>query len=262
MWTRGLLGALVATLVAAPVLAQTADELAQQAANPIADLMSIPLQNNTDFGLGEFDRARNVLNVQPVIPLGGGKLITRTIFPFVRIPDLSQESGTRTSGLADVNFTAFYVPEQGEVMWGVGPIIEFPTGGANRGSEKWSVGPSAVLLSQTGPWTLGVLANNVFSIGGAQDRADVNRGLLQYFIVRQLGDGWYVNSAPILTVNWKADEDKWIVPFGAGAGKLVFVGRLPINTQVGAYFNAVKPDIGPDWQLRIQVQTLLPAPGG
>ena len=80
--------------------------------------------------------------------------------------------------------------------------------------------------------------------------------------MRQLGDGWYVNSAPILTVNWKAPSDKWIVPFGAGVGKLVFLGKLPVNSQVGAYFNAVKPDFGPDWQLRIQLQTLFPAPGG
>jgi hypothetical protein len=262
MWRRIVLGWLVTALCAAPASAQTADELAQQAANPIADLMSIPLQNNTDFGLGEFDRARNVLNVQPVIPLAGGKLITRAIFPFVRIPDIGSESGTISSGLGDTNFTAFYVPAQGAVMWGVGPIVEFPTGGASRGTEKWSVGPSAVLLTQSGPWTLGVLANNVFSIGGEEARSDVNRGLLQYFIVRQLGDGWYVNSAPILTVNWEATTDKWIVPFGAGAGKLVFLGQLPINAQIGAYFNAVKPDVGPDWQFRVQLQTLLPGPGG
>jgi hypothetical protein len=242
--------------------AQSADELAQKAANPIADLMSIPLQNNTDFGLGDFDRARNVLNVQPVIPLFSGKLITRTILPFVRVPDIGAESGTVASGLADVNLTAFYVPADGAFMWGFGPVIELPTGGASRGSEKWSVGPAAVALSVSGPWTLGVLANNVFSIAGEDARSDVNRGLLQYFIVRQLGDGWYVNSAPIITVNWKADTDGWIVPFGAGAGKLFFLGKLPINAQVGAYANVVKPDIGPDWQLRVQLQTLLPTPGG
>jgi len=146
-------------------------------------------------------------------------------------------------------------------MWGIGPVIEVPTGGAQRGSEKWSVGPSLIVLSQEGPWTLGVLANNVFSIAGEDTRSDVNRGLLQYFIVRQLGQGWYVNSAPIITVNWEAEQDGWIVPFGAGVGKLVFLGKLPVNTQVGAYYNAVKPDFGPDWQLRVQVQTLFPTPG-
>jgi hypothetical protein len=258
---RGLVGALLAVVCSVPAYAQTAEELAQQAANPIADLMSLPIQNNTDFGLGEFDRARNVLNVQPVIPFGGGKLITRTIIPFVWLPDTNAESGTRSSGLSDINFTAFYVPSAGNVTWGFGPIAEFPTGGASRGSEKWSVGPAAVLLSQTGPWTLGLLANNVFSIAGEESRSDVNRGLVQYFITRQLGDGWYVNSAPILTVNWKLDEDRWIVPFGGGFGKLSFVGQLPINAQIGAYYNAVKPDFGPDWQLRVQLQTLFPAPG-
>ena len=90
----------------------------------------------------------------------------------------------------------------------------------------------------------------------------MNKGLIQYFIVYQLGQGWYVNSAPIITVNWKADEgQKWKVPVGAGGGKLLFIGRLPLNVQSQAYYYAVKPDIGPDWQLRVQVQVLLPVPG-
>ena len=241
---------------------QSADELAQKAANPIADLMSIPFQNNTDFGLGSYDRTRNVLNIQPVIPLAHGKLITRTIIPFLWLPDITAESGSFSSGLSDIVFTAFYVPPGGALMWGVGPVVEFPTGGASRGSGKWSIGPSVVLLSQKGPWTLGILANNVWSIAGDADRQSVNRGLLQYFIVRQLGNGWYVNSAPINTVNWKAASgQKVLVPLGAGAGKLVFLGKLPINGQAGAYYNVVKPDIGPDWQLRVQLQVLLPVPG-
>jgi len=241
---------------------QTADELAQKAANPIADLMSIPFQNNIDFGLGDFDRNRNVLNVQPVVPLARGKVITRTIIPFVWLPDVTAESGSFSSGLSDVVFTAFYVPQSGSFMWGAGPVLEIPTGGERRGTQKWSLGPSVVALSVTGPWTLGVLANNVWSVAGDADRSAVNKGLLQYFVVRQLGDGWYVNSAPIITVNWKAESgQRWVVPFGAGGGKLVFLGKLPVNLQSQIYYNVVKPDIGPDWQLRVQLQVLLPAPG-
>ncbi|MGW8281984.1 MAG: neuromedin U, partial [Gemmatimonadota bacterium] len=76
-------------------------------------------------------------------------------------------------------------------------------------------------------------------------------------------NGWYVNSAPIITVDWNADDgQKWKVPFGAGAGKLLFIGKLPLNLQVGAYGYAVKPDVGPDWQLRLQAQFLFPKPGG
>jgi hypothetical protein len=256
--------AIVLILFCAPALQaqQSADELAQQAANPIADLMSVPFQNNVDFGLGQYDRTRNVLNIQPVIPLAQGRVITRTIIPFVWLPDVNAESGSFSSGLSDIVFTAFYVPPSGAFMWGVGPVVEFPTGGASRGSQKWSIGPSVVALAQSGPWTLGILANNVWSIAGKSERRDVNKGVLQYFIVRQLGNGWYVNSAPVITVNWKDDSDqRWVVPFGAGGGKLLFLGKLPVNIQSQAYYNVVKPDIGPDWQLRVQVQVLLPAPG-
>jgi hypothetical protein len=254
--------ALVLLLPIAVAAQQSKEDLAQTAANPIADLMSLPLQLNNDFGLGAFDRTRNVLNVQPVVPLNGGRVITRTIFPFVWLPDITAETGTFSSGLSDVTFTAFYVPPGGELMWGAGPVVEIPTGGASRGTQKWSLGPSVVLLAQPGPWTLGILANNVWSVAGDSDRGEVNKGLLQYFIVRQLGEGWYVNSAPIITVNWRADDgQQWVVPFGLGAGKLTFAGKLPVNTQVGAYYNAAKPDIGPDWQFRIQVQVLLPVPG-
>jgi hypothetical protein len=252
---------LVLILAAASLCAQeTNEELAQAAANPLADLISIPVQNNLDFGLGEYNRSRNVLNFQPVIPLAGGKIITRTILPVVWIPDISSESGSLSSGLSDTTFTAFYVPPtKGNLTWGPGVALDIPTGGEMRGSQKWSIGPSVVVLAQPGPWTLGILANTVWSFAGNSDRHAVNKGFLQYFIVRQLGNGLYVNSAPIITANWKAPEgQKWVVPFGAGIGKLFRVGKLPINAQVGAYYNLVKPDVGPKWQFRIQVQFILP----
>jgi len=241
---------------------QSAQELAQEAANPIADLMSIPFQLNNDFKLGQYDRTRNVLNIQPVVPLAGGRLVTRTIFPVAWLPDITAQSGYSSSGLADIFFTAFYVPLSESLIWGVGPALEIPTGGENRGTQKWSLGPAFVALRQIGPWTLGLLANNVWSFAGKSERSAVNRGLLQYFIVRQLGNGWYLNSAPILTVNWEAESgQKWLVPFGGGGGKLLFIGKLPLNLQSQAYYNVVKPDVGPDWQLRVQAQILLPVPG-
>jgi hypothetical protein len=239
--------------------AQGAEDLSQQAANPIADLMSFPFQNNTNFGIGPYDRTSNVLNIQPVIPLAGGKLITRTIFPIVWIPDISLETGMYSTGLGDILFTAFYVPEREGLMWGIGPAIEIPTGGEKRGTQKWSVGPSLVLLDQPGDWTLGVLINNIWSIAGNSDASNVNKGLLQYFVVYQLGDGWYVNSAPIITVNWEAESgQQWTVPFGLGGGKLFFAGKLPVNFQIGAFYNVVKPDLSADLQFRAQVQFLLP----
>lgn len=242
------------------VFAQDEEDLSQQAANPIANLMSFPFQNNTNFDIGPFNRTNNVLNIQPVIPLAGGRLITRTIFPIVWIPDVTQESGMISTGLSDILFTAFYVPPSEKLTWGPGVAIDIPTGGKKRGTQKWSAGPSVVVLVQPGDWTFGVLANNVWSFAGSSDREDVNRGLLNFFIAYQLGEGWYVNSVPILTVNWKAESgQQWTVPVGIGFGKLSFVGgKLPLNIQVGYYNNVVKPDFGPKWQFRTQLQILLP----
>jgi len=142
----------------------------------------------------------------------------------------------------------------------VGPVIEFPSGGVKRGSQKWSAGPSAVLLVQPGDWTFGALINNAWSFAGNADRADVNHMLLNLFIVLQLGKGWYVNSAPIITSNWEAEKgQRWVVPVGAGGGRLFFLGgKLPVNLQTQLYYNAVRPDFGPEWQWRFQLQILLP----
>ena len=236
------------------------ENLSQQAANPLADLMSFPFQNNLNLNQGEFNRNTNVLNIQPVFPLADGRIITRTIFPIVRIPDYSNEEGKLASGLSDIVFTAFYAPAGQPFTWGVGPVLELPTGGELKGTRKWSAGPSVVALVQPGPWTFGVLANNVWSFAGDEDRSEVNRMLLNLFVVLQLGGGWYVNSAPILTADWTAEsDDRWTVPVGAGGGKLVLLGgKLPLNLQTQVYYNVVRPGFGPEWQWRVQAVILLP----
>ena len=239
---------------------ESKEDLAAAAANPLADMMSFPFQNNLNMNYGEYNRNMNILNIQPVIPLAGGQLITRFIFPIVSIPDFTQESGMESSGLGDIVFTAFYTPAGQKVTWGFGPVVELPTGGSKRGTEKWSAGPSFVILAQPEDWTFGCLVNNAWSFAGDSSRADVNHMMLNVFLVRQLGGGWYVNSAPIITADWTADsEDRWIVPLGAGFGKLVMLGgKLPLNLQTQLYYNIVRPDFGPEWQWRVQAQILLP----
>jgi hypothetical protein len=240
---------------------QSKEELAQEAANPLADLMSFPFQNNLNINQGEHNRNTNILNIQPVLPFANGRLITRTILPILWIPDYTQPSGMYSEGLGDMTITAFYaVPGKG-LTWGLGPVFEMPTGGEKRGSQKWGLGPSFVALAQPGRWTFGVLVNNVWSVAGKSERADVNKMLLNLFLVYQLGNGWYVNSTPILTSNWKADSgDKWTVPLGGGFGKLSMLGgKLPLNLQTQFYSNVVRPDNGPEFQWRVQVQVLLPS---
>ena len=235
-------------------------ELAKAAQNPIANMMSFPFQNNTSFNLGPYDRTQNVLNIQPVLPFASGRLITRTIFPIVWQPDIITED-QRSTGLGDINFSAWYSPETDGITWGIGPNISFPTGGEMRGSQKWSVGPSIIVLAMPGHWVTGFLLNNVWSFAGKEERRDVNQMLIQPFINYNIGkSGWYVSFAPIITADWKKEEDKWIVPLGGTVGKLSRVGSkgLPVNIQAGAFYNVVKPDLGPDWSARVQVQILLP----
>jgi hypothetical protein len=202
----------------------------------------------------------NVLNIQPVVPFANGRIITRTIFPILHIPDFSSENGKFSSGLGDIVTTAFYVPNSSGFIWGLGPVIEFPTGGEKRGTQKWSAGPSFLILKQPGDWTFGMLINNTWSFAGNKERDDVNHMFLNLFIVLQLGDGWYVNSAPIITADWTANTgEQWIVPVGAGGGKLVMLdGKLPLNLQTQFYYNVVRPEFGPEWQWRFQAQILLP----
>ena len=240
----------------------TAD-LAKKTQNPVSDLISLPLQNNINFGVGPGDDVQNVLNIQPVIPLKlseNWNLITRTIVPVIYQPELMRGTGSEF-GLGDINMTLFLSPAKpGKVIWGVGPIFSFPTATDKvLGTDKWSAGPSAVALMIQGPWVVGALASNLWSYAGDDDRENVNQFLLQYFVNYNLPQGWYVSSAPIITANWKADGgDVWTVPFGGGVGKIFRIGKQPMNAQVQAFYNVAKPDNGPDWTLRLQLQFLFP----
>ncbi|MEP0134521.1 MAG: hypothetical protein ABJJ25_13460 [Eudoraea sp.] len=238
-------------------------DLAKAAQNPVGDLISVPLQNNTNFGFGPFDRTQNVLNIQPVLPISLGSkwnLITRTIFPVITQPEFFSESGS-TTGLGDINFTAFLSPAKpGKLIWGVGPAIILPSAtDQSLGSGKWSAGPSVVGLTIQGPWVVGLLMSNVWSFAGQTDRGDVNFFLAQYFVNYNMDHGWYLVSAPIITSNSASSPgDRWIVPFGAGFGKIFRIGKQPMNFNTQAFYNAVKPGFGPDWQWRVQLQFMFP----
>jgi hypothetical protein len=261
-WLATILAALG---LPAAAFAQDGENLAQAAQNPVANLISLPFQNNTAFGLGEFDRTQNVLNIQPVIPVSLSpkvNLITRTILPVVSQPDLGAADGS-TFGLGDLSFTAFLSPAQpGRLIWGIGPNLVIPTGTADAlSTRKWSIGPSAVGLVTPGPWVVGVLISNVWSFAGDSERSDVNQMLIQYFINYNLPNGWYLSTSPILTADWKADDgEEWIVPFGGGFGKIFRIGTQPVNGSVQAFWTAVHPDERPypEWTLRMQLQFLFP----
>lgn len=238
-------------------------DLAKQAQNPVANLISLPLQNNTNFSIGPDDETQNILNIQPVWPVSindNWNLITRTILPVVSQPNILTGGEDRINGLGDTTFTGFFSPkDSGKLIWGAGPVFLIPTATDDAlGSDKWGAGASVVLLTMPGKWVVGSLFSNVWSFAGSGDQ-DVNLFTWQYFINYNLPNKWYLTSAPIITANWEADSDNtWTVPFGGGIGKIFNIGKQPMNGQISAYYNVEKPEFGPDWQLRVQLQFLFP----
>lgn len=238
------------------------EDLAKATQNPVADLISLPFQNNLNFDVGPREKTQNVLNIQPVWPVHWNEdwnLITRTIAPVISQPAMAP-GDDREFGLGDTTFTAWLSPRKPEKwIWGVGPVALLPTATDDAlGSDKWGIGPSAVVLTMSGKWVVGSVFSNVWSFSGSGDQ-DVNLFTWQYFINYNLPNGWYLVSAPIITSNWEADSsDKWTVPFGGGIGKVFRIGKQPININAQAFYNVEKPDYGPDWSARLQVQLLFP----
>lgn len=237
------------------------EALAAEAQNPIANMISIPFQNNLTAGMGpNRDKTLNVFNIQPVVPFALSKklnLVTRTILPVLSQP---AAEGTQ-NGIGDLNPTFFFVPKaNGPWTLGFGPTLVLPTASiSSLGSGKWSAGPAAVAVYSKGPWVAGALINNVWSFAGDSGRGAVSAFLLQPFINYNLSNGWYLVSSPIVTANWQAaNGEQWILPVGGGVGRVFRVGRQPLNASLQAYANVVKPENFGELTIRAQLQFLFP----
>ena len=263
----GSIAALAATLVTMPALRaeMTPEELAKLAQNPVGNLISVPFQYNGNLNFGPEKGTQSILNIQPVIPISVDKdwnIITRTILPVIWNPTLGPDTPGK-DGTGDTVFTAFLSPANpGKWIWGVGPIVQAPTHSNNKlGNDNWGLGPSFVVLhlAHGDPWVYGVLVNNIWSVTSNKTGGSYNNGLIQPFVNYNFEGGLYLTSAPILTVEWKADSgNRWTVPLGGGVGKTFHFGKLPVNSQLSAYYNVVRPDFGANWQIRAQVQLMFP----
>lgn len=272
--TRTPMGLAVAALLVplAAARAEDEDSLAKAAQNPVAAMISLPLQSNTFFGAGPHGETANVLNIQPVIPIGLGawNVISRTIAPVIYLPDLvtgigdignDPQGDDGSFGLGDINQTFYFSPAAaGPVIWDVGPSLTLPTATDDSlGTEKWSAGPAAVVLTMPGQWVVGSLVRQLWSFAGKSDRQDVNQTLIQPFVNCNFPGGWYAVSSPIITANWEADsDDTWTVPIGGGFGKIFELGSQAMNAGGQAFYNVERPEFGPGWSIRAQLQFLFP----
>jgi hypothetical protein len=239
------------------------EALAEQAQNPIANLISVPFQNNTTLGMGpKEDQTLNVLNIQPVVPFRLNdrlSLVTRTILPVLSQPGLE---GSNSNGIGDLNPSIFVVPNlPGRWTVGFGPTLVLPTASRDElGSGQWALGPAAVAVVTNGPWVAGGLVNQIWSVAGDSNRRSLSQFLVQPFVNYNLPNGWYLVSSPIITANWRASSDRWLVPIGGGFGRVFRVGSQPVNASLQAYANVAKPDLFGDVTIRAQIQLLFPRP--
>ncbi|MDM0109490.1 transporter [Variovorax sp. J22R24] len=264
--TRASAAIMIAALLAASARAElSAEELAKLAQNPVGNLISVPFQNNTNLNYGPEKGTQNILNIQPVIPISINKdwnLITRTILPVISMPSLGPGIGS-LNGVGDVVLTAFLSPANpGKWIWGAGPVVQIPTNSNSElGNKNWGLGPALVVLHMDhgDPWVYGALMNNIWSVSSSKQGGSYNNGTLQPFINYNFPGGFYLTTAPIITADWNAESSqRWTVPLGGGVGKIFHLGKLPVNTQLSAYYNVVKPDNGPNWQIRLQAQFMFP----
>jgi len=259
---------LMISLFVGPVLRaqETVDELRDLARNPVSDAIKVPFAESINFGAGPYDRTSNSLQLQPVIPLQISKnwlLVPRIVATAVAYePDVAQTHGG-TTGLGDTVATFFFTAfHAGKLIWGVGPSLLIPTATDSRlGAGKWDLGPSAVLLVEPDWGSAGVLVQNIWSLPGHSSRASVNQLQIETSFSYNLPLGWYLVTAPTINADWtQAAGQRWLVPFGGGAGRTFNIRNQAVDTNLALYYNAVRPQsqLSPRWQLSLQLTLIYP----
>jgi hypothetical protein len=251
-------------LLSTPVFGQTEAELAKRLSNPVAALISVPIQANYDSKIGMTeDGSVWRINIQPVVPFSltdNWNLISRTILPVVSQQDIPMD-GAGESGIGDIVQSLFFSPKaptSGGLIWGVGPVFLLPTAtDAALGTEKWGFGPTAVALKQAGPWTFGGLVNHIQSFAGEDARQDVSATFVQPFVSYITKTRTTIGLNAETTYDW--ENEQWSVPVNLTVNQLLKVGSRIIQLGVGARYWADSPNGGPqDLAGRVQLTFLFP----
>jgi hypothetical protein len=232
--------------------AASAEELAKKLANPIAGLISVPLQNNIDYDIGAFHGSKYTLNFQPVVPIQLNQklnLITRYIVPIVDQHDITGE-GDVQFGLSDATVSAFFTPinSKNGLMWGAGPAFLFPTGTNDfLSARQWGVGPTAIILKQATGLTYGFLVNQLWSFAGDENRSDINQMFFQPFLSHNWKSGAGISLSSEMNFNWEANTTtisldpsvSAVTKLGKQAVSVALGPRIPLAAPSGS-----KPDFG------------------
>jgi hypothetical protein len=211
----------------------SAQELADKLSNPVSNIISVPFQNNTVWGIGPNNGVQNVLNFQPVIPLNiakGLSMINRLVVPIIAQFNVTG-LGESQNALSDIQYSIFFAPKS-SFIWGIGPIFSIPTAtNKNTGSGKFSVGPTGVFVYKKTGLTLGVLVNQFWSVGGDPDRGNQTQAYLQPFFSHSWKSGGGVSVTGELTQNWKIKRTQSFINIMFQG--ITQLGKLPVQLVVG-----------------------------
>lgn len=243
--------------------------------NPVGNIAVVPFQNNFNYGVGPYTRFQYVLNIQPVTPFmlsQNMNLIAREIIPIINQPSFAPPTVCAspygcgsTFGIGDIQEQMFFAPKTtpGELIWGVGPIFQFPSVSPGAlGAGKWAAGPAIVGLVMPGKIVTGLLATQLWSFAGQANRPPVNSAFFQPFFNYNLKNGWALSTAPNITANWTAAQNKWAVPLGGGVSKTFKLGDQLMSLSAQYYTYITRPLTTPQTNLKISWSLLYPIKRG
>nr|WP_245513363.1 hypothetical protein [Enterovirga rhinocerotis] len=253
-----MLSGFVLVAAASAANADDTDDLSKKLQNPVADLISVPIQGNFDWQGGDGRGRAATINVQPVVPVKLNEdwnLIVRTIMPLSYRHHYGPD---RVFGLGDITQSFFFSPRHPSgLTWGAGPVFLWPTATDEiLGGGKWGAGLTGVALVQSGAWTVGALANHIWSYAGPSGREDVSATFLQPFVSYNFGKGFSVTLNSEASYDWVREQ--WTVPINLGAAQVFKIGDQAMSASVGIRYYAVRPDSAPRWGLRAAVTFLFP----
>ena len=243
-----------------PKAGASAQELADKLANPVASLISVPLQNNLTYGIGPYNGSKYQINIQPVIPFKLSEnlnLITRYILPIVDQQDVIAEN-SHEFGLSDATVTAFFAPKTKGIILGVGPAFLVPTATEKfLGTEKFGVGPSVLVMHQGKGLSIGFIANQIWSVAGNENRADFNQFYTQIFLTHSYKSGASLGITSEITQNWEGNTT--LITLSPNVGAITKLGGQTMQFAVMPLIPIVgHSDIRPDWGLRAVVAFVFP----